>query len=251
MRKLNFYFYIVAISTISVFSSCSKDDETVSTVDTTKTTTTTATEETMTVDFEDVTMDSVLYKASFTNGIMSFVNHYDSTYGSWSGFACSLKTDTITVGYTNGLSVFGTAGASGKKFAVFYYDSYSSATYCNFSDSVARIIKELKVNNTTYDYLAIRDGNDGFGAVTKFTSGNWFKVTITGYNGSTQTGSVDYYLADFRNGKSYICKTWSSVNLESLGKVTKITFTFSSTDNGTNGMNTPAYVCVDDIKYVK
>ena len=105
------------------------------------------------------------------------------------------------------------------------------------------------LTNNTYAALAIKNG---YGLATKFSTGSYYKVTITGIStGGTSTGSVDFYLADFRNGKSFICKDWTKVDLSSLGTVTKLIFTFTSTDTGTYGINTPAYVCVDNIVYVK
>ena len=103
------------------------------------------------------------------------------------------------------------------------------------------------INNTTYSFLAIANGDD---FARKFDAGDWFKIIITGFStNGNQTGKVEFYLADFRNGKSYICQEWTEVNLKSLGKVNKLEFTFESTDSGEYGMNTPAYACIDDIIY--
>ena len=66
------------------------------------------------------------------------------------------------------------------------------------------------------------------------------------------TKTVEFYLADFRfsdNSQDYIVDTWTSVDISSLGAVNQLTFKFESSDNGTFGMNTPAYVCIDDIVY--
>jgi hypothetical protein len=103
------------------------------------------------------------------------------------------------------------------------------------------------VNNNTYAALSIKNGDD---YASKFTENDWFKVVITGFDGKGDiTGEKEFYLADFRDGKSYICDKWTSVNLESLGKVNKLEFTFDSTDKGQLGINTPQYVCIDDIVY--
>ena len=65
------------------------------------------------------------------------------------------------------------------------------------------------------------------------------------------TGSIDFYLADFRsvdNGDDFIRGDWSSVDLTPLGNnVTKLRFELSSSDNGMFGMNTPAYFAVDNL----
>ena len=54
-----------------------------------------------------------------------------------------------------------------------------------------------------------------------------------------------FYLADFRDGKSEIVKDWQYCDLSALGQVSKVSFTLTSSDNGDYGMNTPAYFCLD------
>ena len=61
------------------------------------------------------------------------------------------------------------------------------------------------------------------------------------------TGTKEYYLADLRDAeKAYIINDWRYVDLSGLGKVAKLGFELSSTDNGDYGMNTPAYFCFDN-----
>lgn len=206
-----------------------------------------------TIDFEDVTLnpDSILKTSSFNSNKLGFQNNYADYgfYTSWSGFACSAKKDMQTAGYLNDLSVYATIAASGNKFGVFYFSSWDPTAYCSFSNNEEYLIKDLKLTNSTFAYLSMKNGQ---GPAKKFTSGDWFKVTIHGYNKwGIQKDSVEFYLADFRNGKSYICDSWTTVHVAKLGRVNKLTFTFSSSDNDpTYGMNTPAYVCIDDICYV-
>lgn len=187
------------------------------------------------------------YHGGFISGNLLCNNIYNQTWSSWSGFACSNKVDTTTAGYTNQYSAFSNSGANGSaKFAVICSDSAS----CVFDDVVN--VKSLMIDNSTYVYRSLRDGNDGAGYVRKFTTGDYFMVRVTGFDATGKTtGSTDIYLADFRNGKKYICNKWTEISLESLGKVKKLSFTFDSTDKGDFGINTPAYCCLDNIKYVK
>ena len=54
-------------------------------------------------------------------------------------------------------------------------------------------------------------------------------------------------MADLRDeAKAYIINDWRYVDLSGLGKVCKLGFALSSTDNGDWGMNTPAYFCFDN-----
>jgi hypothetical protein len=84
------------------------------------------------------------------------------------------------------------------------------------------------------------------------TSGNdpdWFKLSIWGYQYGQHTDTVDFYLADFRfanNDSDYIVKDWVWIDLTSLGNADSLEFILTSSDNGTYGMNTPAYFCIDN-----
>ena len=186
------------------------------------------------------------YAGSFKSGILTCNNVYNATYSSWSGIACSSHTDMDSIGYGNQYSVYTTSGAGGSSnFALIC--PFDSST-CSFSKAVE--IQSLMINNSTYVYWALKEGKDGYGATTKFKTGDYFYITITGFDeNNTKTDSVNYYLADFRDGKSYICQNWTNVSLSKLGKIKSMSFKMTSTDTGYNGMNTPSYACIDNIVY--
>jgi len=186
------------------------------------------------------------YAGSFKSGILTCNNVYNATYGSWSGIACSSHTNMDSIGYRNQYSVYASSGASGSSnFALLC--PFDSST-CSFSKAVD--IQSLMINNSTYAYWALKDGKDGYGATTKFKTGDYFYITITGFDeNGLKTDSVNYYLADFRDGKSYICQNWTNVSLTTLGKIKSMSFKMKSTDTGDNGMNTPSYACIDNIVY--
>jgi len=191
------------------------------------------------------------YTGSYHSGILTCPNVFneDQTYFStwWSGMACSSKTDKETIGLANQYSVYANSGASGsKKFALIGSDG----AQCSFEQSVD--VKSLMVNNSTYVYWALKDGRDGYGAVRKFETGDYFTVTVAGFDSTgVKTSQVEFPLADFRNSKSYICSDWTKISLASLGKVKSLSFKFASSDTGDYGMNTPAYFCIDNIVYDK
>ena len=91
---------------------------------------------------------------------------------------------------------------------------------------------------------------DGDAFARKFHNGDWFKLTVYGYSGgSIKPDSVSAYLADFLfpdPTMNYILNSWQWVDLLPLGNVDSLQFNLSSTDNGTYGMNTPAYFCMDN-----
>jgi hypothetical protein len=103
------------------------------------------------------------------------------------------------------------------------------------------------LTNSTYTYLDMLNGS---GFSKKFTTNDWFKVIITGYLNKIKTASVECYLADFQNGKADLLNTWKKVDMSALGNVNHVTFTFDSSDKSGEWLNTPAYVCIDNIEYV-
>jgi hypothetical protein len=65
------------------------------------------------------------------------------------------------------------------------------------------------------------------------------------------TGTVEFYLADFRfsnNSLDYIVDQWTEVDLNRLGSAASIRLTFSGSDVGAFGLNTPAYVALDQLR---
>lgn len=202
------------------------------------------------VDFENVTLNSdSIWNGSdksgqFTTGNSSFINKYNSDWMSWTGFASSAKTDTKTSGFTNQYStIAGSGAAKSKKFAI----AYSNASFtCKPDKSGSYSIKSMMLTNSTYTYLDMLNGSN---YSKKFVANDWFKVELKGFWNKVSTGTTEYYLADYRNGKTFISKTWNKVDVSALGQVDSVAITFASSDNGEWGMNTPAYVCIDNIEF--
>lgn len=196
------------------------------------------------VDFEDVVLDENGLSTDTAFVSAGFTFYGDPSQFWMGGVVCSSQNDTVTPGYLNQFSCIEGVGAlTSTKFAVLYEPGYIKSVANKNGDFN---IKSIMVNNTTYAYKDIKDGSL-FGK--KFESGDWFKLTISGFYSKTETAKVDVYLADFRDGKSVIMNKWQKVDVSSLGKVDSVSFSFSSTDNGTWGMNTPAYVCIDNVEY--
>ncbi len=183
----------------------------------------------------------------FESGNIILSNNYDTAWGgSWSGFAISSMRDTTTPGYFNQYSAISGRGyGKSANYAVGY--SYSVVVLKN--QAVGKEVKGFWATNNTYAYLSMKNGDSTFAKKFGGVSGNdtdWFKLTITN---SKNNKMVDFYLADFQkkdNSKDYIIKDWTWVDLTSLGNVDSLSFTFSSTDTGKYGMNTPGYFCMDN-----
>ena len=209
--------------------------------------------------FENLTLSPDSYydgsdlSGGFASGDAYFYNSYDTTYQFWaSGFIYSNVKDDTTAGFTN---EYASATAGG----VFGSENYTVANSAGGEVRVAlrgfapgHSVLGFYLTNSTYAYLSMKNGDafaKKFGGATG-SDPDWFKLTVKGWrNGALTTDSVDAYLADFRssnNADDYILKSWKFVNLLSLGNVDSLSFYLSSTDNGSFGMNTPAYFCIDN-----
>ena len=114
----------------------------------------------------------------------------------------------------------------------------------------------MLITNTTYAYLAMRDGSQ-FSKVFGGQTGNdpdFFLLTITGSDSlDAPIGAVDFYLADYRfpdNSLDYLIDSWTDVDLTSLDGASTLSFGLTSSDVGQFGMNTPAYFAIDNLHVV-
>ncbi len=223
------------------------------------------------VDLEDLTLgDSESYWSgnypvdgvggtgevtSFVSRGVRFSNFSDGDWGFWEGFAYSNMSDTTTPGYANQYSAYtGTGYNAGDDIYAVGYVGFSTIPTVTFESET--LVAGGYFTNTTYAALAMLNGE---GSAKKFggPSGDdpdWFVLTITGRDSQANvTGAVDFYLADYRfadNSRDYIVDTWQFVDLTSLGAVSSIELTLSSSDVGQYGMNTPAYFAMDNLVLV-
>jgi len=185
------------------------------------------------------------YKNTFVDqtGYFVFDNYTSSSLSFGGGFTYINKTDTTTLNYTNNSAITGT-GKNSATYMTVNPSAYSTDKF-HFAGNMSHTIKGMYVTNSTYAYLTMKKG---FNGAKKFVTGDWFKLTATGLDekGIT-TGTAEIYLADYRDGKSIIINSWTWFDLSVLGKVAKVQFSMTSTDNGQWGMNTPAYFCMDGI----
>lgn len=204
-----------------------------------------------------LTKDSVFTTGVGNSGSFAntFSEKYDAPdgggsleYTSWSGWAYSRTTDTTTPGFGNQYSAIAGSGAGGSSvYGVSYTD-----TSVVFNESFDFAGRGIFVTNTTYAYYSMLNGDTfakQFGGATG-TDEDFFTLTVEGYLEGGSTGTVDFFLADYRSanpGDDYIVSDWRFVNLGSLGVVDTLMFNLSSSDNGIFGMNTPDYFAIDNI----
>lgn len=204
------------------------------------------------VDFEnyELPIDTFINEEpdGFVNSGVTLPNFYNANYNSFSGFALSTMTDTETPGYLNQYSSASGSGADASLTYAVGYVSFNNSIFIEEDLS----IKSLSVNNTTYAYLSMRDGDNfakKFGGETG-EDPDYFLLTIKFFNdGVMLEDTVDFYLADYRDTVDYIVGSWSNIDLSSVqGEYNEIKFCLSSTDNGAFGMNTPAYIAIDNLE---
>ncbi len=164
------------------------------------------------------------------------------------GFALSSKRDSSLVlkpdnSYPQYTMFATSAGWESETCAVFYQNESESAmpehdaafTYGYYGTCTP---SSCLVNNTQLMVYNILSEDSGY----TFETGDYLKLTITGTYGTTTTGSVSVYLADYTTLVPTLVTEWTSVNLSALGTVEYIDFTLESTKSGM-----PLTFCLDNL----
>jgi hypothetical protein len=227
-----------------------------------------------TIDFEDVAMPNEqayagggrywaggiappfgILDSAFVSGGAAFHNRVTDfgEFGAfWSGFAYSNTTDTTTPGFGNQYSAWPGSGAGGSAdYAVAFADGFNPAPRIAFA--MPTVVAGTSVANTTYAALFMYDGDAIFAQPPFGGAGgdapDYLLLTVTGRDAANAvTGTVDFYLADFRDpddANDYIIDSWAYVALGTLGAVSALEFSLSSSNPFT-----PFYVALDDLQLV-
>lgn len=131
-----------------------------------------------------------------------------------------------------------------------YQDDYNSQIYggklawFSFKDGKELIVDHMYVTNTCYVLNSLTYG-DGFNSPA--TEDTYLKIVAYGYNANDEeVGTAEFYLCNV--GRQFVTD-WEKWDLSSLGKVNKIVFNFSGSDDlsGAYGLNCPAYFAYDDV----
>lgn len=216
----------------------------------------------------------------FTSGGIKF-NTKKNSDGTYSGFAYSNQnnrsfvwTNTKAARDTNIMSVYTAYRNMTEVYAVACADN-DQDTY--FTLEKPTLIQHILFANNTYNYLAMNYGaNTGTsianpnipsapkaiwntytpGVTRKLNlDGDYYKIIVKGYNGSSLTGTVEVYLCCRKNADSlnpnftFLRTDWVAADLTSLGVVTKVTFSTSCSYKDTNNKDLiNSYFCIDGIR---
>jgi hypothetical protein len=209
------------------------------------------------VDLEDLSAPPAgFYNGSdgaggFTSRGARFNNVYDPTFGVWTGWSYSRVTNVTTAGFTNQYAAYNLPGGGTGDGSPTYAVAFAPTPTINLPANTRPL--SARIANTTYAALSMLNG-DQFAKKFGGPTGNdpdFFRLTVQGFNaGGALTGSLDFFLADYRfanNSQDYILSQWTSLDLTSLGSAARLSFSLTSSDNGPFGMNTPAYFALDNL----
>lgn len=197
----------------------------------------------------------------FTSQGAFFNNRYSTAFGTWSGWSYSRVNNSTTAGFANQYAAITRTGVGGSGSYAVAYDGSPFDARPIINLPVGHRPGSVSVTNTTYAALYMRDGlSPPFNPPTRYGGANgnspdFFTVNFTGYAelnaaGATTGSVVSVNLADYRfanNTLDYVLTTWLNVDLAMLGNARSIGLSFSSSDIGQFGINTPTYVAIDSL----
>lgn len=186
---------------------------------------------------------------TFTSGVATFQHTFTDFGGGCcvSDWTYSNLTDTATPGAANQYSAIAGGGVDGSANYVVGYPDFFHDLRVTFANETS--LRGAYFTNTTYAYLAMKDGNDGGGGFVErpFGEDDFFKLTIHGLDGNdAEISSLDFLLAD---GTS-IVDAWTWVDLRALGAVSALSFELTSSYVNTWGPVIPTYFAMDNLTAV-
>lgn len=220
--------------------------------------------EIVTIDFEEVALGegTSVSDLAYSKEGAAFSNNTDPETHYWDGFAYSCAGNDVQTDIVNGQfevyhaggAVTAGAGHDSDRFAVVYAATfYGNHPTVTFDEPV--YVESFFVNNTA---CAVTSMSNGDAFTKKFARGDWFKLTVGGYDApdaETPVYTKEFYLADYRDADPAnwtMIRTWTLCGLfDERTAVRKLVFDLSSSDNGEWGMNTPAYFALDDLRFEK
>ena len=172
------------------------------------------------------------------------------------GWSYSNVNDTVTAGFANQFAAITGTGIGGAGNYALANASSFGTNRAFFNLPTDHVVNSVFVTNATYPALSMQNG-DAFAKEFGGPSGNdpdFFRVTFTGYSGlnasGATTGSQELFLADYRfanNALDFILDEWTFLDLSTLGSAQSVGLSLDGSDIGTFGLNTPAYLAIDNL----
>lgn len=210
-------------------------------------------QEALSYDDNGLWSDAFNDNAKVTSQVFTFAHRSPYPQYSCGFFASKVTTILASAGSDDqyGCMAKGGVAGEGTPYLGAYWDTYNESEdwkSCEVKITSPHYAVGCYVCNNPYVYYVLQKGND-FGG--KFEQGDWFKLVAHGLDENrTETGTVEYYLADYRSANAdewTLNDSWQWFDLSSLGQVASVYFTMESSDTGEWGMNTPGYFCLDKL----
>ena len=214
-------------------------------------------------DFEDLTLSGAETfnngsdgAGGFTSGGAFFNNTFTDfgTFTTWEGWSYSNVTNVTTPGFGNQYAAYHLPGGGGDQSSQYGVAFTFEPGIATIELPAGTIPVSARVTNTTFAALSMLNG-DSFAKKFGGATGNdpdWFKLSITGLDAlASPLNSVDFYLADYRfadNSQDFLIDEWTTLDLTSLAGASTLSFGLTSSDTDPSfGINTPAYVALDNL----
>jgi len=191
--------------------------------------------------------------SGWVSGGVFFNNDYNGQFDFWSGWAYSNVSNSTSASFLNQYAAFPGSGANGSRN---YALAYNNGAYFNLPNGAQ--LTSVALANSTYAAFSMQNG-DAFSKKFGGASGNdpdFFRVSLNGFDGlagsGSLLGSITVPLADFTfsdNRQDYIVADWLTVDLSSIANARSVALSFTSSDVGAFGINTPTYVALDNLTW--
>ena len=158
------------------------------------------------------------------------------------GFVISDRHDPrLEEGYVaKDMAVLSKGGAYGEAYAIFV-DKLGAAprhvVTFDYNDLGFCMLNGFYVHNTNRVATLASFGLEDAPA---FGPGDFLKLTVTGYLGTTKTSTVEVMLADYTGSELKLLKEWTAVETKDFGKFQYLDFSLTS-----NREDVPLQACID------
>ena len=158
------------------------------------------------------------------------------------GFVISDRHDPrLEEGYVaKDMAVLSKGGAYGEAYAIFVDKPGAAPRHVvtfDYNDLGFCMLNGFYVHNTNRVATLASFGLEDAPA---FGPGDFLKLTVTGYLGTTKTSTVEVMLADYTGSELKLLKEWTAVETKDFGKFQYLDFSLTSNRN-----DVPLQACID------
>ncbi len=184
-----------------------------------------------------------------TNGDLLMQFGWDTTYKYWSGnWALSYNHFNKIEPSSMDAHLYAAAPGKGAPYSEKIFAVGQNHAKLTAADPLVLGVMSLKVSNSLYAYNSMKFG-DAFAKKFKASDKDSLILVITTFFKGVKQESQRVVLADFRfmdTTRNFLLDTWRLIQFKEFND--SIQFEMESSDNGSWGMNTPAFFVLDDIQ---